>query len=237
VFLAACRVVDVLLAAKRRRIALAQAAQLLREANTEYITKHKAMYGSQHIKPKTHWLYDIADQMGLAAEERGEEAVLLDALVVERIHLDIKMYAEVVKHHKNFERAVLERATAHKLSRLEKAAPNALHDHLVGPLTQLSPTLPLTARACEIATCTYARGDVVLGNASDGTEGAIIIACTIQAGQVYLICEQHLRAYSRASVLLDTSNVRRNVWCARSCRPALVWYMVRADRMVAILAF
>jgi hypothetical protein len=237
VFLAACRVVDVLLGAKRRRIALAQAAQLLRAANTDYITKHKALYGSQHIKPKTHWLYDIADQMGLAAEERGEEAVLLDAFVVERIHLEIKMYAADVHH--GTERTVLERTTVHKLNRLEKAVPNELHDHLVGPLTQLSPTLPLTARACEIATCTYSRGDVVFGNASDGTEAAIVIACTIQAGQVYLICDQltHLRAYSRASVLLDTSNVRRNVWCARACRPALAWYMVRADHMVAILEF
>ena len=132
---------------------------------------------------------------------------------------------------------MLERTTIHKLERLEQAAPNELLDHLVGP--QLSPTLPSATGACEIGGCAHTCGDVVFGKAGDGAEAAIIIACQVQAGQVYLICDQltHLRAYSRASVLLDTSNVRRSVWRARACRPALAWYMVSSDHMVAILEF
>ena len=226
-FAAACKVVDCCLAAKRRWITLREAARLMRVALADYLTKHKAAYGDRKLKPKAHWMFDVAEQMELAAEA---EMPLIDALVVERIHLGVKAVAADIKNTEAYERSVLERTLVNKLDALARL--RNLSDYLTGPCQeQVSPTLTLSD-SCDTAGCTIACGDVVFRG--DDT-AALVIACAqdLATHELHLLVDAMplLATVSQHSVRLDTVNVQRDVWTARSARIALAWYL--GSNMVA----
>ena len=87
-FLTLCRGLDILMDAKRFRLELPEAAQRLRDAHAEYMRKAVATHGIAHIRPKCHWVFDIADQM---------VKYFYDTFVIERIHLRAKSIAQHVK--------------------------------------------------------------------------------------------------------------------------------------------
>ena len=93
-FLALCHVIDVLLSAKYGSITMVNGATLLRDAVVLYFEAHTSAYGRDHFKPKTHWLFDIADQMAELAA-RGV-AVLPDCFAIERLHQASKHVAQHV---------------------------------------------------------------------------------------------------------------------------------------------
>ena len=93
-FLALCHVIDVLLSAKYGSITMGNGATLLRDAVVLYFEAHTSAYGRDHFKPKTHWLFDIADQMAELAA-RGV-AVLPDCFAIERLHQASKHVAQHV---------------------------------------------------------------------------------------------------------------------------------------------
>ena len=62
-FDAACNVLDIMLLAKRGSLNLAEAAVQLRAAVDHLLVVHKQCYGEDHLKPKHHWMYDVADSM------------------------------------------------------------------------------------------------------------------------------------------------------------------------------
>jgi len=98
--IAACDLLDVLLVIKRNGVVQPNDGSLVRNAITKHLTKHKAIYGTRHLLPKHHWLYDIADQL-------DRDMVLLDCFVVERLHLRVKPMAEPVKFLEGSERSIL----------------------------------------------------------------------------------------------------------------------------------
>ena len=61
-FNAVCEVMDVILETKYFRMGVAEAGRRIRVLHASYIGKHIAIYGLQHVKPKLHWVFDIADQ-------------------------------------------------------------------------------------------------------------------------------------------------------------------------------
>ena len=99
-YAAVCKIIDVVLLAKQGRIPLAQASGLLRRSLVDHLTKHKSAYGVEHIKPKHHYMFDVASQW-----ERHAEVV--DAFVIERLHLRVKAVAEPVRNTSCFERSCL----------------------------------------------------------------------------------------------------------------------------------
>ena len=99
-FEAACRVLDVLLVAKRGVASARHASDHLMAACREHLRLHKAAYGTGCLKPKHHWLLDVPPQL-----ERDD--LVIDAFVVERNHLIVKAVAENIKHLATFERSVL----------------------------------------------------------------------------------------------------------------------------------
>ena len=99
-FQAACRIIDICILAKQARIPLKRASKLLRDALTDHLVKHKNVYGESSLKPKHHFMFDVADQW-----EHQPEVV--DAFVVERLHLRVKTVAELVRNTSTFERSCL----------------------------------------------------------------------------------------------------------------------------------
>lgn len=99
-FLAACKVVDTLLAVKTRTITMSDGASLLKKALTTHASLHRAAYGVEYIKPKHHWMFDVAETM-------QKDTFLFDCLVIERLHLRVRNAANHVLNTSRFERSVL----------------------------------------------------------------------------------------------------------------------------------
>lgn len=99
-FAAACHLLDVLVAAKQQTASIVDAVPALKLAASEHLRLHKLAYGTEKIRPKHHWVCDLAAQI-----ER--DGLVLDAFVIERRHLLVKMVAEHVDNTRNFERSVM----------------------------------------------------------------------------------------------------------------------------------
>ena len=99
-FLAACRSLDLLLAAKRVLDDPSELGQALELQVSHYIALHKAAYGTALMKPKFHWTLDIPSQI-------CRDRMVLDAFVIERSHLRVKAVAEHVQNTASFERSVM----------------------------------------------------------------------------------------------------------------------------------
>ena len=79
-FWAVCSIVDVIILAQ--------------------LEKHKTAYNTESLKPKHHYMFDVACQWLY-------QEVLVDALVIERLHLRVKVVAELVRNTETFERSSL----------------------------------------------------------------------------------------------------------------------------------
>ncbi len=99
-YLAVCTTVDIILRAKKGLLSTREAAPLLRDAVQQHLHLHKRAYGSDHIKPTFHWLFDVADQL-------ARDDIVIDCFLVERLHLRAKQMASIVLNTRAFERSVL----------------------------------------------------------------------------------------------------------------------------------
>jgi len=81
-----CKAVDIIMQAKFGIIPPETAAKKLERALTKYMKAHRAAYGNGLIKPKHHWMFDLILQI-------LRDGMVLDAFVVERNHLNVKLTA------------------------------------------------------------------------------------------------------------------------------------------------
>jgi len=72
----------------------------LTTALSRHLRLHVEAYGTAHIKPKHHWMFDIAEM------RRACEATI-DAFIIERLHLRVKRQAVDIKELRVYEKAVL----------------------------------------------------------------------------------------------------------------------------------
>lgn len=122
-FNAACKVLDTMLLIKRRVLTCADGSRILTELLQKLMRLHIAAYGTGAIKPKHHWMMDVAWQL-------SKTDFLLDAFVVERINLRAKAAAEITDCTTSYERSVL--AVAMRQQVESSSADNALGVGLVG---------------------------------------------------------------------------------------------------------
>ena len=61
---------------------------------------HVAAYGKEHLKPKFHYLWDVAEQL-------ARDPFVVDCFIVERLHLRAKRAAKDVENTRAYERSVL----------------------------------------------------------------------------------------------------------------------------------
>ena len=95
-FRALCKVVDLLLSAKRRLVPPEQAAVDIGTACERFLSSHLEVYGEDLVRPKHHWLLDIASQV-------RHHGMILDAFIIERQHLLVKALAEHIRNATVFE--------------------------------------------------------------------------------------------------------------------------------------
>ena len=223
-FFAACEVVDTILMAKRGRKPLGEAAAELRDAVSRCIALHIAAYGEEDIKPKHHWVYDVADWM----ERNKDKQLVLDEFIVERLHLRFRDIAHRVDNPKNWEASVLAAAfNVQKTSLqhgklacgLEGGAP------LIGGATAVSKGLTDHAGQHVVI------GDIVL---LDGVRAGEVMACALECGTLFVVVRPFAfkaKVSSHSGAWLMTED-RVEVWRASDVGLALAWYMHRGDTVV-----
>lgn len=157
-FQAACRIVDVILLAKQGRVPLKRASRMLQEALIDHLSKHKHAYGDSNLKPKHHFMFDVADQWQHQAE-------VVDAFVVERLHLRVKAVAELVRNTTCFERSCLASLINSHCRLLQDGQ---VGDGLVGRRVALAGTPAQVADSMRVQGMQLSVGDVVFHDGHAG---------------------------------------------------------------------
>ena len=101
-FMACCRVVDVIVDAKRYATTMENGASLLEQRMTDFMTIHIAVYGAEYIRPKFHWIFDIAVQW-----RRDRDWFVFDCFCIERLHVTVKAVANNAKNLTTYEKTVV----------------------------------------------------------------------------------------------------------------------------------
>ena len=83
----ACKAIDILIAAKKRRTTLRSAGQQLEMVLEQHVRSHVEASGNARVRPKSHRAFDIAECM-------KQDEFLLDAFGTERLHFRVKKIAE-----------------------------------------------------------------------------------------------------------------------------------------------
>ena len=169
-----------------------------------------------------HWLWDIADQLGL-------HCIVLDALVIERIHLHVKKVAAHVTNTSMFERSVLSATVTDHFDRLR-----TLHigSGLQGPRAMLSEGVAI-AKAASVQTLLIKTDDVVFRPGSLG-----VVAACLEAGETLAILVDvfsDVRELSAHSVKANKRILRREIWTATDVQLALAWYRSSDADITAVL--
>ena len=224
-FQAACACVDILLKAKRCLVPMRQAAQDLRSAVSRHFRLHREVYGSDKLKPKHHWLYDVCDQM-----ER--DPYILDCFIVERLHLRAKAMANDVLNTSVYERSVL--ASMLNLQRNTLQTAGGESNSLVGrvvpfpsrPLAQVGDHLEHAGRHISV-------GDLVFHGEAMGS----VIACASESGSLYVVVEPciFIRKLSvHSDVFVRCPNGGLQVWQVALVEPAVAWIVVQDLQLVVL---
>ena len=85
-FHAACAIVDCILDAKRGTVGIIESAAALRACLKRFIECHKRAYGIELLRPKHHWLWDIAEQW-------LRDHCVLDCFPIERLHAFLRVWS------------------------------------------------------------------------------------------------------------------------------------------------
>ena len=147
-FEAACAVVDVLIQTKRGLLDLKLAAPRALEAHVQFMCAHKRAHGDSHIIPKHHWMFDICEQM-------RKLEVLVDAFIIERLHLRVKLMIQHV-----YELNVMETSTLAGICQaMWQECERTLGDGLRGRVVYHDGCR--VADKCSVGSLNFAAGDFV----------------------------------------------------------------------------
>ena len=225
---ALCQIMDILVDAKYFRIGLAGAGRCIRVLHASYMRKMIAVYGREQVKPKTHWVFDIADQL----EEHDWLGILFDAFTIERWHVRVKRTAEDVKYTSYFERSVLSSLINQQHAELRDIQ---VGNGLRGPCERFEDGL---LEGVDIAKCMemfgmrLSRGDVVIRGRAVGE----IVACAKEGPELLLIVDelsdvvQATPQHRVASLVVG----QRSVWFARDVLPVLAWYAGAGNAIIVV---
>jgi hypothetical protein len=212
-YCAACDCVDIVLLAKRRLLPMAQAATRLQGALRHHMLCHVAAYGKGHLKPKFHYMWDVAEQF-------ARDPFVLDCFVVERLHLRAKRSANLVENTRSYERSVLTGVVgAHSVLLGEGSAEFGL----VGVASDVpGPTKASVARACVSHGVSIAAGDLVFRDERLGR----VASCVMEGGALFMLVNEMRpveRLSGHSSVWSSAPATCQVVWRAHDVVPAVAW--------------
>ena len=116
-FDAACKVVDIIQLAKKELLPMNDASHLLKVAMQRFMMLHKRAYGTAYVRPKHHWMFDVAEQLLV-------DPLVFDQFIIERLHLTVKVHGERCKNKRRFERSVLSGVLLQQLGKLRAMRSN-----------------------------------------------------------------------------------------------------------------
>lgn len=172
------------------------------------------------MKPKHHWLLDIAPQI---RRDNG----ILDMFVVERGHLVCKALAEHIRNTSTFDVSLV---SGVHVVQLRNASELSVGDRLIGSTARLA-ELPRVevAKAMRIWNTTIEAGEVVFR----GDGAALVLACAQEHTELFFIVaplEQVERLTPRAARCRRTSSME--VWRAVEVRQCKARQEVDAEVVV-----
>ncbi len=212
-FNSACESLDIILAAKRRRLPMREAAVRLRASAERHMANHLAAYGTEHVTPKFHWQFDIAYQM----ERDADFEFLPDEFIIERIHLRVKPIAEAHDNTRVYERGVLAGVIASQRRDLQSLE---FGDTLRGKLWRMpnAPRVVLSKYLC-VNSCMVAAQDIVTNGHSFG----VVVACVYEDGLMVVV--EELEAVAKVSTYgwRCRNTFNRRVWAAEIITTTVAW--------------
>lgn len=221
-FLAACKCVDVILLAKRGAISRTQARSSLVAAVSEHMRLHLAAFGDRLVRPKHHWAFDVAQQV-------GDSDYVFDAFIVERLHLRVKGIADLVANTTAFERSVLSGVANEHIRRGQACQAGG---GLLGAFAQ-HPQVPgvLVADRLELGGVRAAVGDYLFRSDIAG----LVVACCLADGDLSLVVDvcQKVRDLSTHSSLWRKGGARQ-AWPLAEVSECVSWLDAGDDGVVVI---
>ena len=124
----ACKAVDILIAAKKRRTTLRSAGQQLEAVLEQHMRSHVEASGSARVRPKSHWAFDIAECM-------QQDEFLLDAFGTERLHLRVKKIAEHCQNIPFYDESVMAGVTNTHMNSIAECGVSTVA--MVGPVAEM----------------------------------------------------------------------------------------------------
>ncbi len=225
VFLAYCTVIDCIMKLKKGYASEPDAELLIRQLEA---TLDRAMelqmhvFGPASFRPKHHRMQHIANQI-------RDFGVVIDAFIIERLHLVLKDVLKNVHNPHIFETSLLRNCMARQIK--------ALNDHaavygLVGKTAPLD-ACPGATAAQDMRFCgmRLASGDVVL---RAGVAGEITL-CATEGDRCFVIVNVWseagvVTAYSRRWQKTDS----HQAWPAEDVEPCLAWYTEEGGSIIAL---
>ena len=213
-FEAACYCIDLILLAKRRTAAPENVQPQLQAALVDHLQLHKTAYGTDNIRPKHHWQLDMCKQL-------SRDKCVLDAFIIERMHLIVKAIADNVRNTKSFEASVLAGVLNTTIeARKDYVGTTSLH----GKRWKVPGfNLAVASRALTMCSAHVGVGDVVFRGEAAGR----VVACIQECGAFLVLVDSwtKLGQIATQSCKWNPSG-ERVAWLAEHVESALAWYSV-----------
>ena len=180
----------------------------------KYFEDHKPAYGSTNFKPKTHWLFDVADQMADLAS-RGVD-VMPDMFVIERLHQSAKNMSQHVKSRNGvqFSKSALQGMLLHQFGMVQKMS---FEPQLKGVM-QVGKTE--FSKQVEVSGVVHTIGDVVRRGDALGSVAACF-ASGVEHSLVVDVLPTEVASNNVAAVGREPSG--REIWRASEVSPVTAW--------------
>ena len=199
------------------------ASARLQEQLAHHLDLHQRAYGVQYVRPKHHWNMDVPQQV-------SRDSRIVDAFIIERIHLQVKWIAEAVKTHQTWEQSVL----AGVLNCSSAAA--AAADNVFGGLRGSTAPMPdfpaaTVADRLEHHGMKVSAGDFV----AKGNHVGNVVACAREGEGLYVVVDlwRHVAAVSlHSGKYLPTG--ARDLWRSQDVFLPLAWYAADDGSVVVV---
>ena len=223
-FQAVCRTIDIIKQAKNGSLPMRQAGAELRAAVSEHMSKHVIAYGDSHIKPKHHYMYDICDQF-------GRNPAVIDAFIIERLHLRVKAVADPICCTTTFERSVL--ASLLTVQRRTLNQHGVCRDGLKGTVGAVPGQSFDVADRLQIGGMTVTVDDIVLS----GIVAGKVVVCARQENDL-LVLAKRMNFVGAVSTNSGRWQLTEQVvvWRALDLKPAMTWQLHADSNFLVVYA-
>ena len=225
-FMSLCDVIDTLLSVKNKILSLADGSLAMRRSVRKYFEDHKLAYGSANFKPKTHWIFDVADQMADLAS-RGVD-VMPDMFVIERLHQSAKNMSQHVKSRNGvqFSKSALQGMLLHQFGMVQKMS---FEPQLKGVMKVGTTEF---AKQVEVSGVVRTIGDVVRRGDALGSVAACF-ASGVDHSMVVDVLLTEVASKNFAAVGREPSG--REIWRASEVSPVTAWCHAADDSYAVVL--